>query len=103
MFVAIFVFLRYVKLKIAIMKKFIVGFTKVFPWVYLIGGIIMIAKNPPRRGPEFYGYREEDPVMALVLLAGVILTTLLFVGFSYIVEASCKYLDSIKPDVASDQ
>lgn len=103
MFAVIFVFLRYVKLKITVMKKFIVGFTKVFPWIYLIGGIIMIVSNPPRRGPEFYGIRDEDPVMIIVLFAGVILTTLLLVGFSYIVEASCKYLDSIKPDVTTNK
>lgn len=85
------------------MKKFIIGFTKVFPWIYLIGGIIMIVANPPRKGPEFYGHRDEDPVMALVLITGVLLTTLLLVGFSYIVEASCKYLDSIKSDITSNQ
>lgn len=102
MFVVIFVFSRYVKLKITVMKKFIVGFTKVFPLIYLIGGIIMIVSNPPKRGPEFYGIRDDDPVMALALIAGVILTTFLLVGFSYIVEASCKYLDNIKSDVTPD-
>jgi len=76
------------------MKKFIVVFTKVIPWVFIIAGIIMILANPPRRA---HGY-DEDPVAAILMLLGVIVSSLLFFAFSYVVEAACLFLEKSKKE-----
>lgn len=71
------------------MKKFIVGLSKVFPWVYMVIGILSILTNPPRTETH-----DENAVLALVMLVGVILSAFFFYGLSYVIEAACKYLES---------
>lgn len=69
------------------MKGFIVSFTKVIPWVYLVLGFIYVFSNPPRTS-----LGDENAVLAILLLIGVLITTFILVGFSYVVEAACRYL-----------
>ena len=72
------------------MKKFIIGLSKVFPWIYMVVGVISIIANPPRKA------YDEDVPLAIALLVGVVVSALLMYGFSYVIEAACLYLDKNK-------
>lgn len=69
------------------MKNFIVGFSKVIPWINLICGIIYVFTNTPKNK-----YGDENAVIAILMLIGVVLSSILLLAFSYVVEASVKYL-----------
>lgn len=71
------------------MKKFIIGLSKVFPWVYLVLGVLSILMNPPRTETH-----DENAVLGIAMLAGVVLSAFFFYGLSYVIEAACKYLES---------
>lgn len=73
------------------MKKFIIGLSKVFPWVYTIVGVFTILADPPRTS-----LHDENTPLAIALLIGVVLSGLLLYGFSYVVEAACLYLEKNK-------
>lgn len=75
------------------MKKFIIGLSKVFPWIYMAVGIIGILANPPRTE-----YHDENAPLAIALLVGVILSALLMYGLSYVIEAACLYLEKNKEE-----
>ena len=69
------------------MKNFIVVFSKALPWIYLVLGIVYVFTNTPKN--EF---GDENGVLAIMMLVGVVLSTLFLVGISYVIEASVKYL-----------
>lgn len=73
------------------MKKFIIGLSKVFPWIYTIAGVVFVIDNPPRTSL----YDENTP-LAIALLIGVVLSGFLLYGLSYVVEAACLYLEKNK-------
>lgn len=69
------------------MKNFIVVFSKALPWIYLVLGIAYVFTNTPKN--EF---GDENGALAIMMLVGVVLSTLFLVGISYVIEASVKYL-----------
>ena len=73
------------------MKKFIIGLSKVFPWVYMVAGVIGVITYPPRTE-----YNDENAPLAIVLLVGVVFSALLMYGISYVIEAACLYLEKNK-------
>ena len=73
------------------MKKFIIQFFKVFPWVLLIVGVVSIIVNPPRN--ELY---DEDIVVAGLMLLSILVSFCVLIGLSYVVEAACLYLEKNK-------
>lgn len=73
------------------MKNLIISFTKVFPWIYLLLGFICVFANPPKN--EF---GDENAILCIALLLAILGTTLLLVAFSYVVEASCMYIEKNK-------
>lgn len=70
------------------MKKFIISLFKIVPWLYLIVGIVVVFANPPRTS-----LGDEDAVLFFAILLGIILSSFMMYGFSYIVDAACLYLD----------
>lgn len=73
------------------MKKFVIGLSKVFPWVYMLVGGIFVLTNPPRTE-----YHDENAPLAIALLVGIVLSALLMYGISYVIEAACLYLEKNK-------
>lgn len=71
------------------MKRFIVIFSKVLPWLNLVVGFVYILLNPPMNDWGG-GYNR---VLALFMLVGVLLASVILIAFSYVVEAACKYLE----------
>ena len=70
------------------MKKVIVGITKVIPWINLIAGCVVVIANPPRSS-----WGDENAPLAIAMLIGVVLMSACLLAFSYVVEASCLYLE----------
>lgn len=75
------------------MKKVIVGITKVIPWINLIAGVVIVIANPPR---TYLG--DENAPLAIAMLIGVVLLSACLLAFSYVVEASCLYLENNRAD-----
>ena len=73
------------------MKNFIIKLSKVFPWIYIVLGIVLVIANPPRTKLD-----DENAPLVIGLIVAIILSGLLFYGFSYIIEAACLYLDEKK-------
>lgn len=70
------------------MKKIVVGITKVIPWINLIVGFVVVIANPPRKS-----WGDEDAPLAIAMLIGVVFISACLLAFSYVVEASCMYLE----------
>ena len=80
------------------MKTFIIYLFKIFPWIYLVVGVISIISNPPRNE-----YHDENAILAIGMIIGVIISTFLLYGLSYVIEASCQYLDSCKKSIKAEE
>jgi len=70
------------------MKSFVIYLFKVFPWIYLVAGVVTIIANPPLNE-----YHDENAILAIGMIVGVVVSSFLLYGLSYVIEASCHYLD----------